>query len=762
MTNTNQYMKDPQTLLPARTALPTVNLVDAVLRQKRIIVLTTVLMCCVAYLYFQNTKTKYTSTARIMVNQRDSGLVGNGSSNYSGEDLVSEDILANHIELLSSRKNVGSALDRAGLMELDSIVRELDADDEEDAIDYVISKLKFSRGGKGASKGARTMLLELEHTDSMDAKLILDCVIDEYMLLIDQQFKDSIAIANTLVIDAQQKIQAELQAAQEEYIASRKAAPVLFTGDGSSNVYVEQFKTLSNQLINLEIQESTTQGRLEKANSVVADYADADKFMPIEALGVIDTDSLQRLGVFSNLRADSSKSADFQRNQPERLEEARTQYNQLLRLMLDKQRLEADFGTGHPDVQKLQQEIDLVKQFLEDNKVATDGGLDEPQLSSRQLLGAYVGFLKSELASLAEQRQELTSRIAFAESQARGLVQYQLQDDLLKSRIDRYQVLFDGFVEQLRTLNMASNVEGFVHELLERPRPGIKIWPKLSIVLAAALMLGLTFGVFAALINDQIDARFKTAQEIDSMLSMPVLGYINKLPIGRGKSFVSSTSGESESFRLLRTMLLADVRSGKLSSLTATSASPSDGKSTLLMNIAASFAGLKIPVVIVEGDMRRPTFKKRLRLQNKIGLSDVLKGDVTIKNSLCETSIPNLHVIHAGTHVSDPAELLQSEAFDALLKELRTQFVLTIVDVGPILAVSDPLVVAQKVDGTLLVVRPSLDTRQQVISAADRLRAGNTNLLGMLINTYGCSKDFHGSRYGYDVTYTATPAHELV
>lgn len=758
MVTNNESSFVPRQIRVEQNSAQAVNIVDALLRQKRIIVLTTALVCCLAYLYFQNTKTKYVSTARVMVNQRDSGLVGNRSSNNSGEDLVSEDILANHIELLSSRKNVGRALDRAGLMELESIVRELDLDDDEDAVDYVISNLKFSRGGKGASKGARTMLLEFEHTDSMDAKLILECVIDEYMLLIDQQFEDSISLANTLIIDAQGKIQTELQAAQHEYIASRKQAPVLFTGDGSSNVFVEQFKTLSNQLINLQIKESTTQGRLEKANSVVAAYGDPDKFMPIEALGVIDTDSLQRLGVFSSLRADSTRSADFQMNQPERLEEARTQYNQLLRLMLDKQRLESEFGSGHPEVQKLQQEIDFVKQFLEDNKVATDGEMDEPQLTSRQLLGAYVGFLNSELASIDEQKKELASRISFAESQARGLVQYQLQDELLKSRIDRNQLLFDGFVEQLRSLNMASNVEGYVHELLERPRRGIKVWPKLSIVLAAGLMLGACMGVFLALINDQNDARFKTAQEIDSMLSIPVLGYVDKLPIGRRQEFLSATSKESEAFRMLRTMLLADVRSGQLSSLTATSASPADGKSTMLMNIAASFAALKLPVVIVEADMRRPTLRKRLRLENKVGLSDVLNNNVTIEQSLSETSVPNLHVIHAGSSVADPAELLQSESFDALLKELKTQFVLTIVDVGPILAVSDPLVVAQKVDGTLLIVRPSVDSRQQVMGALDRLRAGDANVLGMLVNTYGCSKDFHSSRHGYDVSYSSKPA----
>lgn len=760
MANRNDFSPPSRLVLAERSSAQTINLLDALFRQKRIVILSTILGACLAYVYFQNTKTKYTSTARVMVNQRDSGLVQNTASASNGDDLVNEDVLANHIELLRSRKNVFNALTRTGLMKLPSLVSQLD--DDQDVVDYVIENLKLDRGGRGASKAARTMLLEFQHIDPNDSLLVLDCVIQEYMVLIQEQFENSLAIANSLVITQQEKIQQELQEAQQEYVDSRRNAPVLFTGEGSSHVYVEQFKNLSNQLVDLEITESTTIGRLEKASQVLSEYADPEKTMPIEALGVIDTDSLNRLGVFATMRANSSRTSDFQLNQPERLEEAKTQYNQLLRLMLDKQRLESDFGAGHPDVQKLQQEIDLVNKFLQDNKSDIAGELDEPQLTSRQLLGAYIGFLKSELASIGEQQSELKSRLKFAETRARGLVDFELKDELLKSRIDRNQQLFDGLVEQLRTLNIASNVDGYIHELLESPRRGIKVWPKLAIVLAAGLMLGLMGGLFAGLVNDQMISKFHTAQEIDNSVSLPVLGYVDRLPIGRRRCIVDSSSTESEAFRMLRTTLLTDVRAGRLSTITATSPSPSDGKSTILLNIAASFASLQIPVVIVEADMRRPTLKKRMRLENKFGLSDVLMGRSSVEQALCSTEVDGLQVIHAGIGTTNPAELLQSEVFDSLLKELKSDFVLTIVDVGPILAVSDPLVVAKKVDGTMLIVRPSVDTRQQVLGAAERLRSGNVNLLGLVVNTYGSAKNFHDGRYGYGVPYSAAPVLETV
>lgn len=740
--------------------VPTIQITQALLRQKRVICMCVILGGCLAALYWQQATVTYTTKARIMVNQRDSALVNAGTQPGLSEDLINEDILANHIELLSSRKNVKSGMERAGLLEMKSLVAEVS--DDADVVDYVIDHLKFERGGRGASKAARTMLLTFQHTNSTDAKLVLDCVIAEYLLLIDQQFRDSLSVANDLIIDAQAKVQSELDAAQQDYLDSRRSAPVLFTGAGSSNVFVEQYKTLSNQLVELEIQETTIQGRLVKVSRLVEEYSDEEKIVPIEALGVIDTDSLNRLGVFANLRADSTLSTDFQMDQPERQEEARAQYSQLLRLMLEKQRLESDFGAEYPDVKKLQTEIDLVKQFLEDNKVASDFAVDEPQLTSRQLLDAYAGFMKSELSSLEEQQFELKSRIEFAEQRAQSLVHYELRDELLKSRIDRNQQLFDGLVEQLRSLDIAGNVDGLVHELLESPRPGIKVWPKLSIVAAAGLMIGLLCGIFAALINDQLHSGFQTAREIDEALTVPILGYVSKLPIRRGKSFVELASAESEDFRMLRAMLLTDVRSGRLGSLTATSASPGDGKSTILLNIAASFAGLQMPVVMVEADMRRPTLRGRLNLKNKLGLSDILSGNAAIEDALCETEIPNLSVIHAGSAVDNPAELLQSESFETLMKELKCTFTLTVVDVGPVLAVSDPLVVAASTDGALLIVRPSVDTRQQVIGAAEMLRARNVKLLGAIVNSCGSSRSFHRGRYGYSSGYHTTPVLEKV
>ena len=181
--------------------------------------------------------------------------------------------------------------------------------------------------------------------------------------------------------------------------------------------------------------------------------------------------------------------------------------------------------------------------------------------------------------------------------------------------------------------------------------------------------------------------------------------------------------------------------------MSASSPLPQDGKSTILANLAAAFAKLDMSVVLIEADMRRPTFHKRFGVPDATGLSELLRETVTIDDAIVPSGIPNLTLITAGAGVTNPSELLQGESFDRILAALRERFQLVIIDVGPVLAVSDPIIVAQKSDGMLLVVRSANDTRQQVTEAVETLRAANAKMLGCVVNTYGSGEGFE--RRGY-------------
>lgn len=723
---------------------------DILRRQFWLILACMSLGCALATLYWVNAAVWYRSYAKVMVSQRSPQFSTSDSSNGFDQSMVDEDVLANHMEIVKSRRIVEAALKRHGLSGLETITSQLKPD--MDATDYVIEHIQLKRGGEGSAKDARVLSISFEHLDPEHSELILKAILVEYQAFLGTQLSQAMSEAGRLVEEAQNNLETARSDAQDEYVKARQNAPVLFQGEGSGNVFLEQYKRLHEEMLTLDIQQSTVKTRLAKARQLIEGEKEG-KSIDIEALGIIDPDSLQRLGLFSQLQANAGRSAEFLASQPQRLEEAKTQYSSLLALMAKEQRLKADFGEGHPEVRNLQNEIALVKSFVADNKDVIGDLPLETELTPSLLMKTYIRFLENDVISADERRAEMQVLLNDAEKQARTLVEFELQEGVLRSRVERTQLLFDGIVEQLHELDLSSGMRGYIHEVLEAPRRGEKVWPKLSLCGVGGLMIGLIVGVFLGVLNDQQDDRFRTSEEIDNAIGIPILTRVGRVKADGALPIVPDNSPEGESFRILRTLLLGDVREGRLRILSATSPLPQDGKSTILANLAAAFAKLDMTVVMVEADMRRPTFHTRFDVPDSTGLSELLRETATIDDVVVPSGVPNLTLITAGGGVTNPSELLQGASFDRILTSLKERYQLVIVDVGPVLAVSDSIIVGQKSDGMLLVVRSANDTRQQVTEAVETLRAAKTKLLGCVVNTYGSGEGFE--RRGYSGYYTS-------
>ena len=723
---------------------PSLRISDILVRQRWVILGSMSLGLALASLYWSKARVWYESSAKVLVSQRDPNLASGASQ---GENMVDEDVLANHMEVVRSRRIIEGALNRHNLKELPSIMEHI-AGTDMDSADYVIDHLKLSRGGEGTAKDARSLAIRFEHTEAEDSRLILEGIVVEYQLFLNEQLSKAMSEANNLVKEARDGLEKELSDVQQEFINARQNAPVLYQGENSGNMYVEGYRKLHEELLTLDIRESAIRSRLEKAKVVLNSRGQDGKIM-IEDLGIIDTESLTRLGIFAGMQSNAAKGTPFLAEQADRVEQARLAFD-LIGMERDLKNLKAELGLKHPDVKKLEEQIAFITEKLAEREEGLKPTLDEVELTPRGLLAAYVAFLEKDATEIAETRIELTTKMNDAEKLARQLVEYELKEGMIKSRVDRTQTLFDGLVEQLRGLDLASGMHGYIHELLESPRRGESIWPSLPLCGVGGLMLGLVAGLFASVLIDQLDTRFRTSSEIDSAIGLPILARVGGFKTDGAFPIVADNSPEGESFRILRTLLLADIRAGNLHVISATSPLPGDGKTTILANIAASFAKLNMSVVMIEGDMRRPTFHKRFNVPDKRGLSDILKGKCQLDEVLMPSGVQNLTLMTSGTGAADPSELLQNSVFDELLVQLKARFQLVIIDVGPVLAVSDPVIVAQKSDGMLLVVRSSNDTRQQVIDTVETLRSANARLLGCVVNTYGSGHEFERrGYYGY-------------
>ena len=182
-----------------------------------------------------------------------------------------------------------------------------------------------------------------------------------------------------------------------------------------------------------------------------------------------------------------------------------------------------------------------------------------------------------------------------------------------------------------------------------------------------------------------------------------------------------------------------------------TSALRGEGKTTTLVNTAVVFAQLGLPVLIIDGDLRRPNCHRLLKMDNSEGLSELLAGQMDLDQAIRPTSVEKLSFISAGALPPNPAELLGSERMHELLQQLRQRFEFIFVDSSPLLAVSDAIFLSTMVDGTLLVVNRNTP-KPLVKKARARLSVPQGKIVGMLLNRV----DIHNNEYGgyYKQYYT--------
>ncbi|MEO1527756.1 MAG: polysaccharide biosynthesis tyrosine autokinase [Planctomycetota bacterium] len=756
----NAVARKPRRPAPRPAEPSEFDLLEILGRQRWLIAFLAMLGLVGGIVYSLNAPIWYESRAKVLIARRTAGL--SGASDASG--VVEEDTLANHIELISSQMIVGRALENNGLLTLDSLQPIVEADTE--PVDYVINNLSVVKGGSGAAKLAQSLNISLTHTNPEDTQLILKAVMSEYEKFIVAQVEQVMGRANQLVQQAKTEVEQSLATAEEKHLKSRQEAPLFFQGEGSSNVYQDRFRRLQDEMLDLDIQESTLRTRLDRVDAVLKEFdGPSDTIDNLDKLALIDSQSLERLGVFAGLQMNAANTAEFKAAMPAKMEEARTQFTHLLRLNSEKQRLSAVFGAGHPKVQEIESEIVLVKEFLQDNEdLANPGMLVDSSLTPESLLKAYTGFLNHDLAALSERRKELQFLAGDAETKAKELIEYELNDLVLQKNIERQEALFDGIVAQLRELDTASSLSGYLYEFLEIPRVGEPVWPNLPICSVTGAVLGMCLGLVFAFGSDVRDQRFRSAAELGEAIGLPNLGRVgrvNTMNQGVRGLIATELSPDAEAFRLGRTMLLLDVKSGDLKTIGFTSPMQGDGKSTMTSNFAVSFSMVDLKVLVIDADLRRPSVHRYFSVDRGAGLCEVLEGTATVDEVITPTSVDNVSVITAGSTPKLPAELLQSPDLDETLEELKSQFDVILVDLPPVLAVSDPVVVMPRLDGNVLVVRVSRARRDEVLNTMRRMKESGGKFVGWMLNTFGAGGKFDGTggyTGYYESDYTRTPS----
>lgn len=201
----------------------------------------------------------------------------------------------------------------------------------------------------------------------------------------------------------------------------------------------------------------------------------------------------------------------------------------------------------------------------------------------------------------------------------------------------------------------------------------------------------------------------------------------------------------AEQYRSFRTNLLATAQVHGLKVFVLTSSVPGEGKSVSSANLACVLAeDPEKKVVLIDGDLRKPTIHRLLGVDNHRGLSDYLAGGSMLEMALQRSRLPNLWVLPAGHAPANPTELLAGKRMEDLIARLRRDYDWVVIDTPPVVAATDASVLSPRADGTVLVVRMGSTQQDVVRHAVELLRKGRGNVVGTLLTGLsGELQDYH-------------------
>ena len=627
--------------------------------RKNTVLVVGVLVALIGVWYASTATRYYQSTASILLVQNGMDqAVGNLGVNRNGQQLM-----PTHQQLLVSQP----VLEKAVQYIPQECLTEFRGQNREGWHRTLASKLNVT-----VVKSTTVLNIGYTSTDPRVAVAVINAVIQSYLQFVDETHKGTTAKILDVMTQEKDKIGREL-AQKEEALIKARLATGDFSIDPESGIIhplVQSVITLNEALLEAKKDRLAQQSLVEGIQRAISRGEDLKQY----AMAVEET--IGRELLLSGLGFNSKNIETRNRLEQGLIED-------ISRL----KSLSTDYGPAHPRIVEVQNRIQTTKQYIQYHDGQIKSELDE--LEGNQLGPLLLGMVQQGLDKAAQ--KEAILQVNLDESRHKAVMHQRDTShvSMLSQSVLRLRQLHDALIEQIAGVDLRQGHDDIQATIIkEATASGQIVSPRISRIVACCLLATIGIGFSIVYIQDIIDDRFRTPDELSKRVGTSILSMVRALPenseVGSKAMLAYSdpTSVFVEAFRTLRTSL--SLSANDSARIAFTSSEPGDGKTTVIANLAAVYAQSGKKTLLIDADLRRPGLTRMLNLKGKSGLSDILYSLESVQDTISDyvtpTEVPRLDVISAGPRRQNPSELLGHDRMAQLLAWAETEYDQILID----------------------------------------------------------------------------------
>jgi len=619
----------------------------------------------------------------------------------------------------------------------------------------VVAKLKLDRDAEfnpdvdtkpGLLDGVKTFIKSLAPKASVDANNT-DLAQRKHEKIVDAVIKGLTVkrVGLTYLIDVSYTAK---DPAKSSMIANAFADQYLLSQlDAKFDATQQANEWLNGRLTDLRVQ-------VEQAETAVGQYKIANNLMSAQGATLVEQEISNLDQQLASTRAEQAE-ADARLNTAKRqlqngstgedvgealtspvVQQLRRQRAEVTQKVAD---LQGRYGDRHPDMLKAQRQLaDIDSQIKQE-----------------------ISRIISNLSAQAEVARQRTASVSSSVGRSRGNLASNNRDSVklneLQRNADSVRLLYESLLNRFKETSAQQGLEQSDARVTSRARiPTKQSSPKVLLNLAAGFILAAGAGLAAAVLAELLSSGLGTAEEVQDRLGLPALGSIPSLHTTIEREAGSKIkavdyviekplSSFTESFRNLRASVLFSKVGQQVRVILITSSLPGEGKTTSSICLTRTMASMGSKVVLLDCDLRQRSVNRMLGFEAEVGLLEVLNGTATLEQALVHDHLSGAMILPLAKGAYTPKDVFGSAAMHNLLKTLRNEFDVVLIDSAPVLPIADTRVLASLADVVVVLARWR-KTPLKAIESTLRLLSPSAYVSGVALTQVDMKSQ---ARYGY-------------